>query len=327
MSDVINGVPRELLRHIAEHLQLDACGSPCEQLAGELADKLSALLTAQPQASAAQSAPVETDAFVPGSLADLLFQLGEKGVGVSGGTHGDRWRVRLPQTVTAQSAPAGECEAYEQACRERAASNGRVYEDHYFKRSAETGDYLNPSAEHGWQVWQQARAAWKRTQSAANDSHDFKNFHRLLCERFGYTHDEKDWRRDQLSLIEWIAKQSAGVPNVSAMARVLSDRSADACNIDRTDNWAMYGQEYIEDVQAMLAAATAQPAARKYGSYTTQPGESVSGIALRQLKDKSRWVEIRDLNAHAFPDIGPHDYYPVGTVLTMPAAQDESDER
>lgn len=35
----------------------------------------------------------------------------------------------------------------------------------------------------------------------------FKNFHRLLCERFGCAHDEKDWERDQLSLIEWIAKR------------------------------------------------------------------------------------------------------------------------
>ncbi|CDY79430.1 hypothetical protein BGLT_02211 [Caballeronia glathei] len=34
---------------------------------------------------------------------------------------------------------------------------------------------------------------------------DFKNFHRLLCERFGYVHDENDWKRDQLSLIEHIA--------------------------------------------------------------------------------------------------------------------------
>lgn len=34
----------------------------------------------------------------------------------------------------------------------------------------------------------------------------FKNFHRLLCERFDYGHDEADWERDQLSLIEWIAK-------------------------------------------------------------------------------------------------------------------------
>jgi hypothetical protein len=43
--------------------------------------------------------------------------------------------------------------------------------------------------------------------SPNDDSHRFKNFHRLLCERFGYVHDEKDWRRDQISLIEWIAKQ------------------------------------------------------------------------------------------------------------------------
>ncbi|KAH0435495.1 hypothetical protein A8H39_01530 [Paraburkholderia fungorum] len=37
--------------------------------------------------------------------------------------------------------------------------------------------------------------------------HEFKNFHRLLCERFGYLHDEVDWKRDQISLIEWIAKR------------------------------------------------------------------------------------------------------------------------
>lgn len=34
---------------------------------------------------------------------------------------------------------------------------------------------------------------------------EFKNFHRLLCERFGYGHDNLDWQRDQLSLIEHIA--------------------------------------------------------------------------------------------------------------------------
>lgn len=41
--------------------------------------------------------------------------------------------------------------------------------------------------------------------AAEPDDHDFKNFHRQLCERFGYSHDERDWRRDQVSLIEWIA--------------------------------------------------------------------------------------------------------------------------
>lgn len=35
----------------------------------------------------------------------------------------------------------------------------------------------------------------------------FKNFHRLLCDRFDYSHDPIHWRRDQLILIEDIANQ------------------------------------------------------------------------------------------------------------------------
>lgn len=38
---------------------------------------------------------------------------------------------------------------------------------------------------------------------------EFKNFHRLLCDRFGSAHDEIDWERDQLSLIEWIVNRGA----------------------------------------------------------------------------------------------------------------------
>lgn len=38
--------------------------------------------------------------------------------------------------------------------------------------------------------------------------HEFKNFHRNLCERFDYCHDEEDWRRDQVSLIEHIAARA-----------------------------------------------------------------------------------------------------------------------
>lgn len=41
------------------------------------------------------------------------------------------------------------------------------------------------------------------------DSHAFKNFHRSLCARFGYTHDENDWRRDLASLEEHIARMAA----------------------------------------------------------------------------------------------------------------------
>jgi hypothetical protein len=48
-----------------------------------------------------------------------------------------------------------------------------------------------------------------RPESPVRDA-EFKNFHRLLCERFGYVHDPIDWRRDQLSLIEHIATQTSG---------------------------------------------------------------------------------------------------------------------
>lgn len=66
--------------------------------------------------------------------------------------------------------------------------------------------------------------------------------------------------------------------------------------------------------------AQAQHSVPAYVSYTTRPAESLAGIALRQLKDESRWVEIRDINAHAFPDMQSHSYYPAGTVIKLPAA-------
>ena len=58
-------------------------------------------------------------------------------------------------------------------------------------------------------IGQEAIAALRKLRSelSAPAQLEFKNFHRLLCERFGYVHDEKDWRRDQLSLIEHIAKR------------------------------------------------------------------------------------------------------------------------
>lgn len=69
-----------------------------------------------------------------------------------------------------------------------------------------------------------------------------------------------------------------------------------------------------------VGPAQAQHSVPAYVSYTTQPAESLAGIALRQLKDESRWVEIRDINAHAFPDMRSHSYYPAGSVIKLPAA-------
>lgn len=50
-------------------------------------------------------------------------------------------------------------------------------------------------------------AAMRVIRGMRDDAAAFKNFHRSLCERFNYLHDEKDWRRDQVSLIEHIAKR------------------------------------------------------------------------------------------------------------------------
>lgn len=47
----------------------------------------------------------------------------------------------------------------------------------------------------------------------------FKNFHRSICERFGYFHDEADWQRDQVSLEEHIATQLSHVSAENAALR------------------------------------------------------------------------------------------------------------
>jgi hypothetical protein len=52
------------------------------------------------------------------------------------------------------------------------------------------------------QYKREADALWKRVNSGEAA---FKNFHRSLCARFGYVHDEVDWKRDQVSLEEHIA--------------------------------------------------------------------------------------------------------------------------
>ncbi|WP_413816607.1 LysM peptidoglycan-binding domain-containing protein, partial [Pseudomonas aeruginosa] len=82
------------------------------------------------------------------------------------------------------------------------------------------------------------------------------------------------------------------------------------------------GKALLRELRDMLAAAPArgQHSVPAYVSYTTRPAESLAGIALRQLKDESRWVEIRDINAHALPDMQSHSYYPAGTMIKLPAA-------
>lgn len=56
--------------------------------------------------------------------------------------------------------------------------------------------------------------------------------------------------------------------------------------------------------------------------YTTRAGESVMGIANRELNSSLRWEEIANLNSDRFPGMRHFDYYPVGTELRMPSRGD-----
>jgi len=98
-------------------------------------------------------------------------------------------------------------------------------------------------------------------------------------------------------------------------------------------NWDVIAANSWKAAQALEAARPVDPKpdvvpnmiVTKFGhdtrdlwGYTTQAGESATGIAMRELKDESRWREIADLNDHRFPDMLGSDYYPAGTRLTMP---------
>lgn len=48
---------------------------------------------------------------------------------------------------------------------------------------------------------------------------------------------------------------------ISAAARVLADRSADACGVNREDNWKIYSEDFMADAKAALEAANCFAAA------------------------------------------------------------------
>ena len=79
----------------------------------------------------------------------------------------------------------------------------------------------------------------------------FKNFHRRLCERFSYTHDEEFWWRDLISLEEHIAKQTEQQPTLWARQ----------CDLDEPDPAIFVAREQVEEsgyVVPFYAAPIAQ---------------------------------------------------------------------
>ncbi len=134
-----------------------------------------------------------------------------------------------------------------------------------------------------------------------NNDHEFKNFHRVLCERFGYTHDEVDWKRDQISLIEWIAKQVN--PAAPVQEPVIDHSCKDTyelimkwADIYAAQTGNLYAQAAqdpskvarMADERTMLACVVAQafpsPAAQRQWVGLTD--ESVVSAAARVLSDR-----------------------------------------
>jgi hypothetical protein len=100
------------------------------------------------------------------------------------------------------------------------------------------------------------RTLQTQLQDAKAVDSDFKNFHRQLCDRFGYVHDERDWKRDQVSLTEWIAKRAAGVPTLSdeqiRMAMILTPAYSDDADYQ---HWIRMGRSVLALAAAPKEAA------------------------------------------------------------------------
>ncbi|MDP5429931.1 LysM peptidoglycan-binding domain-containing protein [Pseudomonas aeruginosa] len=131
--------------------------------------------------------------------------------------------------------------------------------------------------------------------------------------------DESDGDRWKLR-----SERDAALARVSELDKQCRDDVARALglrpNEERGFAWSYLLASIKACVKVSENTAQAQHSVPAYVNYTTRPAESLAGIALRQLKDESRWVEIRDINAHAFPNMQSHSYYPAGTVIKLPAA-------
>ncbi|MBK5416369.1 hypothetical protein [Pseudomonas sp. TH31] len=76
---------------------------------------------------------------------------------------------------------------------------------------------------------------------------DFKNFHRNLCARFGYFHDDIDWQRDQVSLEEHIATQFGHVSAENGALRSQSETVQRGAGQLKAENEAL--NTIIEDLE------------------------------------------------------------------------------
>lgn len=78
---------------------------------------------------------------------------------------------------------------------------------------------------------------------------------------------------------------------------------------------------YLKGWQVATVSPMAWPTLYGCGrvDYVTMPGETLEGIAHRELGDPRRWSEISDINWGAHPGTKLWDRFPPGTTISIPA--------
>ena len=169
-----------------------------------------------------------------------------------------------PQAVEADESRA-EFEAWMNKEHPRSSMGDHVWNSH--ARNSD-GSYVVNFTSGAWDGWQANEARLQACQTERDAQ--FKNFHRALCERFGYVHDPIDWKRDLVSLEEHIAARirSARVDALEKLA--LDKRSVLICHNDLTElirmargvpGWKLVPVEPTED---MLEASVLNHSERPY---------------------------------------------------------------
>jgi hypothetical protein len=122
-----------------------------------------------------------------------------------------------------------------------------------------------PNAEWTERIENRIHYLLRQIASTPQADADFKNFHRLLCERFDYVHDEGDWKRDQLSLIEHIASRAAIAAGGAQEAVKVGSETWNVLRLCITElsSWMhdhgqdLRSQEAIKRARALTAAQSA----------------------------------------------------------------------
>lgn len=97
------------------------------------------------------------------------------------------------------------------------------------------------------------------------DNLEFKNFHRLLCERFGYVHDEKDWNRDQLSLIEWIEDKVNSISTIEFLD-TQNHQYRIAIRQIMIRLTTLLDEDQFKDIESLVRAIGIEPMCEKCGA-------------------------------------------------------------